>query len=178
MKGGSAMLIATIMSAFSSTPVVEAKMLVTNTTVNSSSLLSSSEVLAQLESRKQEASDILADFRVYYYNLCNGIDAVDLEQFENLKSLELYTRGMNEFMKAVLIEHSDAIKHTHGEKVYDAFRHIVATQGQIRKNISNILALYYEQQGLVETIIGTAFEPTKEFITAAYQVSENLYSTH
>jgi hypothetical protein len=44
--------------------------------------------------------------------------------------------------------------------------------------MSNILAVYENMQGMVETVDQTAFTPTKEFFTAAFEVSENVYNTH
>ncbi|MBU1393019.1 hypothetical protein KO533_21770 [Shewanella sp. NKUCC05_KAH] len=182
MKGGSAMLIATIMSAFSSTPTVEASMLVSKPNAicnrHCDNVASASSVLSSIESRREELTCILKSFREHYYNLCNDVETVDHNEYDQLKNLELFSRGMSEFMKGVLTNEADSIKIEHGEEVYDSFRHLVAIHGQVRKNISNILALYKDEMGEVETIHNTEFEPTEEFIAAAYQVSENLYHTH
>lgn len=182
MKGGSAMLIATIMSAFASTPTVEASMLASkqHTVCNRhcEDVTSATSVLSSIESRREELACILKSFREHHYNLCNDIETVDHSQYEQLKNLELFSRGMSEFMKGVLVNEADSIKEEHGDEVYESFRHLVAIHGQVRKNISNIVAFYKDKMGEVETINNSAFEPTEQFITAAYQVSENLYPTH
>jgi hypothetical protein len=180
MKGGSAMLIATIMSAFASTPVAEAQMLVTkpSTVCEANNTDKIAHALTCLDNRKQELTRILTNFRKYYYDICNNENLVDLSEYENLKSLDLYSRGMSEFMKGILTKEATHIKSEYGEEVFQAFRHLVATHGQVRKNISNIIAVYEDKNGMVETLHNTDSTPTKEFITAAFQVSDKIYNTH
>lgn len=178
MKGGSAMLVATIMSAFSSNPAVEASMLVTKPSVICKEDCVNTDVLVSLEARKDELYAILKDFRQHYYDLCYDVESIDLNQYENLKSLELTSRGMSEYMKGILSNEAESIKIEYGENVYESFRHLVATYNQLRKNISNVLALFEDKRGKVETLNNTEFEPTIEFITAAYSASEAIYNNH
>lgn len=172
------MLVATIMSAFSSNPVAEASMLVTKPSIICKKDCVNTNVLASIEARKDELNAILKDFRQHYYDLSYNAELIDLGQYENLKSLELTSRGMSEFMKGILNKEAGSIKNEYGEDVYEAFRHLVATHNQVRKNISNVLALYEDKLGKVETLNNTEFEPTIEFITAAYSASEAIYNTH
>ncbi|QDE32412.1 hypothetical protein [Shewanella polaris] len=181
MKGGTAMLVATIMTTLTA-PTAEAEMLSTKANTCFETLANkvdkTQHALKTLEQRKVQLDELLANFRQYYYDISNDANLVDLNEYENIFNLDLTARGIGELLKGILKKEELHIKAEYGNDVYQSFRHLVATHGQVRKNMSNILSVYKNMQGMVETVEQTAFTPTKEFFTAAFEVSENVYNTH
>jgi hypothetical protein len=180
MTGGSAMLIATIMSAFATTPAVEAQMLMPEKSSNccNENAINHEAIIKALIERQSQISSLLTDFRTHYHLICEASSLIEPSAYENLRCLDLVSRGISEYLKDILARSGDSIKTLHGVDVYNQFRNVVASHGQLRKNISNIYAAYNEHLGLNEIVEVTHFTPSKDFILAAFQASESVYGTH
>lgn len=178
MKGGSAMLIATIIaSAFGATTAnVEASML-SNTSVAAENCHKNSPYKI-LECRIHELSKILLDFKQYHYDMCNGDQAIEAEEYQNLLNLESTLKGYSGLMKSFFAKTGEKVRTEHGEEGYLLLRKVVATYGQLYKVISNVAAFYAEQLGDVEIITDTHFTPSKEFWLAAVDASNKVYGRH
>jgi hypothetical protein len=181
MKGGTAMLVATIMTTLAA-PIAEAEMLSIKTNTCFKSAASKTDkvqhALTTIEQRKIQLDSLLADMRQHYYDISYDESLVDLSEYENVFNLELAARGIGELLKSILRKEEIHITTEYGNDVYQSFRHLVAAHGQVRKNMSNILAVYENMQGMVENVDQTAFTPSKEFFTAAFEISEKVYNTH
>jgi len=178
MKGGSAMLIATIISsAFGITTAnVEASML-SNTGVVAENCHKNS-TYKNLECRIHELGKVLLDFKQYYYDLCNGAQVIEEAEYQNLLDLESTLKGYSRLMKSFFTKTGEEVRLEHGEEGYLLLRKVVATYGQLYKVISNVAAFYAEQLGDVEIITDTHFTPSKEFWLAAVDASNKVYGRH
>lgn len=180
-KRGTAMLLTTlILNAFAASPTVEAQMLSNNNNLTEKKGFSTDDELVTnaLESRKSELEDVLSSFRVYYAEISAKGGEVSSEEFKELELLELSIRAEAEYLKMGLQRNAKAIIDLYGENVFFEFRHVVAIYGQIRKNVSNILAFYSEEMGVVEVLSDNAFTPTSDFFKAAFVASKEVYGTH
>lgn len=174
------MLIATIMSAFATTPAVEAQMLMPEMYSDccSENAINHEAIIKALIERQSQISSLLKDFRTHYHLICEDSSLIEPSIYDNLRSLDLASRGISEYLKDILEKSGDSIKKLHGKDIYDQFRNVVASHGQLRKNISNIYATYNEHLGINEIVEATNFTPSKDFILAAFKASEKVYGTH
>jgi hypothetical protein len=178
MKGGSAMLIATVISSTFSATSVEANML---TIPSASAILDvskSTEAQQKLNSRIEQLGAILLNFKQYHYDICENKEAIEPDQYQDLLDLEITMGAHSRQMKKFFYQEGERVRLMHGEDGYQSLRKVTAAYAQLHKVISNVTAFYAEQLGLVEVISNTHFTPTKEFWLAATQAGNKAYGRH
>jgi hypothetical protein len=180
MIGGTAMVLATIISnTFSATAVDEFNVLLdmeSNKTIQlpNSVDLTKAALLEKLIANQIKLNTVLLELRQVYFNLTEqGVVAFE-EDLENLGNLELSLRGQSEYYKKLWRDYQGDIIPQYGKEVYNVFRNIVATVGQIRKNVSNIVSI----QSPVQITNDVQFEPSVAFTKLASKISQNTFNYH
>lgn len=174
------MVLATIISnTFSATAVDEFNVLLdmeSNKTIQSPSSgdLAKAALLEKLMANQVKLNKVLLDLRQVYFNLTEESGKAIDEDLENLRSLELSLRGQSEYYKKLWRDYQGDIVPQYGQDVYNVFRNIVGTVGQIRKNVSNIVST----QSPVQMTNVAQFEPSATFAKLASKISQNTFNYH
>jgi hypothetical protein len=176
MIGGAAMVLATIISnTFSAVPVEEFSVLSTMESHSKIQLssLKNDELSKKLQARQKQLDKILLELKQVYFDVCES-NEMEMGDLEELGYLELALRGQSEYLKKIWRDHHESIVTLHGEDVYNVFRNIVGTVGQIRKNVTNILSV----EDSLQITDDNNFKPTAAFAELASMTSQENFNYH
>jgi len=180
MIGGTAMVLATIISnTFAATAVEEFNVLLDMESSKTIQLPNSGDLdkvalLNKLTANQVKLNKSLLELKQVYFDLSEEGGQTIEEDLENLANLEMSLRGLSEYYKKLWRDYQGDIIPQYGKEVYNVFRSIVGTVGQIRKNVSNILSI----QSPVQITNDTQFEPSAAFSKLASKISQNTFNYH
>ncbi|BCV49547.1 hypothetical protein TUM17382_22400 [Shewanella algae] len=182
MNGGKVMLLATIISAaFTANAATEVHQLtLTSSTVceqskHAKSRKSNTKLNKALSERLSHIKSITKEWREFYYQVSESFEAIEEEQYENLQSLAKTISGVTDYLKNIAVEERANIVRNYGDETYNLFRTVAAEQGQLKRCVLNVLALYDSYFEKCSVIEQTSFAPTAEFWKVATEATHKVY---
>jgi hypothetical protein len=179
MIGGTTMVLATVIpKTYHTFSTVSVEKFSTSLTMESHSNtrlfnLDNDALLKKLLARQGQLNKALLELKQVYFDVCENSE-IEIGSLGELNCLELTLLAQSEYLKKIWREHNKSIIRLHGENIYNVFKNIVGTVGQIRKNVSNIL----RTKSSPKLIGDVQFKPSAAFAELASQTSQKNFNYH